>query len=250
MDLRVTAALREIGVPFQENEPFSRHTSMGVGGPAAVMAFPRSRGAATDPEDEEGIRRPPSRPGRGLEPRGRRRRPGRAGPQHPRHGPRPGRRRRRRHRRGRGQHDPHRRPLLPGRVARHRERRRDPGLSGGRRRDERRRLRLLDQRRPPGDRRVRRERGATERPPEGWRFHYRGSSIPDGAAVASLRRGPPRGRRRGPRNRDPRAAAPASAEPARRTERGVRVQEPAGGHTPEGSSTPSASRERAGAAPW
>jgi UDP-N-acetylmuramate dehydrogenase len=42
MDPRVTAALREVGVPFRENEPFSRHTSMGVGGPAAVMAFPRS----------------------------------------------------------------------------------------------------------------------------------------------------------------------------------------------------------------
>ena len=42
MDRRVTAALREAGVPFEENEPFSRHTSMGVGGPAAVMAFPRS----------------------------------------------------------------------------------------------------------------------------------------------------------------------------------------------------------------
>lgn len=42
MDPRVTAALREIGVPFQENEPFSGHTSMGVGGPAAVMAFPRT----------------------------------------------------------------------------------------------------------------------------------------------------------------------------------------------------------------
>ncbi len=42
MDPRMTAALREIGVPFRENEPFSRHTSMGVGGPAAVMAFPRN----------------------------------------------------------------------------------------------------------------------------------------------------------------------------------------------------------------
>jgi UDP-N-acetylmuramate dehydrogenase len=42
MDPRVTAALREAGVPFREGEPFSRHTSMGVGGPAAVMAFPRS----------------------------------------------------------------------------------------------------------------------------------------------------------------------------------------------------------------
>ncbi len=37
-------ALREAGVPFRANEPLSRHTSMGVGGPAAVMAFPRSTG--------------------------------------------------------------------------------------------------------------------------------------------------------------------------------------------------------------
>lgn len=35
-------ALGELGVPFRENEPLSRHTSMGVGGPASVMAFPRS----------------------------------------------------------------------------------------------------------------------------------------------------------------------------------------------------------------
>lgn len=35
-------ALREAGVPFREHEPMSRHTSMGVGGPAEVMAFPRS----------------------------------------------------------------------------------------------------------------------------------------------------------------------------------------------------------------
>ncbi len=38
----MTAALREASVPFREGEPLSRHTSMGVGGPAAVMAFPRS----------------------------------------------------------------------------------------------------------------------------------------------------------------------------------------------------------------
>ncbi len=38
----VIDGLRQVGVPFRENEPFSRHTSMGVGGPAAVMAFPRS----------------------------------------------------------------------------------------------------------------------------------------------------------------------------------------------------------------
>lgn len=37
-------ALREAGVPFRENEPLSRHTSMGVGGPASLMAFPRSAG--------------------------------------------------------------------------------------------------------------------------------------------------------------------------------------------------------------
>jgi UDP-N-acetylmuramate dehydrogenase len=42
MDPRMTAALREAAVPFRVNEPLARHTSMGVGGPAAVMAFPRS----------------------------------------------------------------------------------------------------------------------------------------------------------------------------------------------------------------
>src|SRR5580765_5609374 len=42
MDPRMTSALREAAVPFREGEPLSRHTTMGVGGPAAVMAFPRS----------------------------------------------------------------------------------------------------------------------------------------------------------------------------------------------------------------
>jgi len=42
MEPRVKQALREAGVPFRENEPLSRHTSMGVGGPASVMALPRS----------------------------------------------------------------------------------------------------------------------------------------------------------------------------------------------------------------
>jgi UDP-N-acetylmuramate dehydrogenase len=42
MDRRVIPALREAGIPFREGEPLSRHTTMGVGGPAAVMAFPRS----------------------------------------------------------------------------------------------------------------------------------------------------------------------------------------------------------------
>jgi UDP-N-acetylmuramate dehydrogenase len=41
---RLMAALTESGVPFRENEPLSRHTSMGVGGPASVMALPRSAG--------------------------------------------------------------------------------------------------------------------------------------------------------------------------------------------------------------
>ncbi len=41
MDPKVMAALTELGVPYREREPFARHTSMGVGGPAAVMAFPR-----------------------------------------------------------------------------------------------------------------------------------------------------------------------------------------------------------------
>ena len=35
-------ALRESGVPVREKEALSRHTTMGVGGPAAVMAFPRT----------------------------------------------------------------------------------------------------------------------------------------------------------------------------------------------------------------
>lgn len=43
MDPRMSAALREAGVPFREREPFARHTTMGVGGPAAVMAFPRTK---------------------------------------------------------------------------------------------------------------------------------------------------------------------------------------------------------------
>jgi UDP-N-acetylmuramate dehydrogenase len=41
MDPRMTAALREAGIPYRESEPLARHTTMGVGGPAAVMAFPR-----------------------------------------------------------------------------------------------------------------------------------------------------------------------------------------------------------------
>jgi len=42
MDPRVMEALQEAALPFREQEPFSRHTTMGVGGPAAVMVFPRS----------------------------------------------------------------------------------------------------------------------------------------------------------------------------------------------------------------
>ena len=42
LDRRLAPALVEAGVPFRENEPFSRHTTMGVGGPATLMAFPRT----------------------------------------------------------------------------------------------------------------------------------------------------------------------------------------------------------------
>ena len=42
MDPRMTTALREAAIPHREGEPLSRHTTMGVGGPAAVMAFPRT----------------------------------------------------------------------------------------------------------------------------------------------------------------------------------------------------------------
>ena len=42
MDPRMTQALLSAGIPFREGEPLSRHTTMGVGGEAAVMAFPRS----------------------------------------------------------------------------------------------------------------------------------------------------------------------------------------------------------------
>jgi len=44
MDPRMIDALREAGIPYRESEPLARHTTMGVGGPAAVMAFPRSTG--------------------------------------------------------------------------------------------------------------------------------------------------------------------------------------------------------------
>ena len=38
----MTEALRAAGIPFREGEPLSRHTSMGVGGEAAVLALPRT----------------------------------------------------------------------------------------------------------------------------------------------------------------------------------------------------------------
>src|SRR4029450_5467226 len=41
MHPRMIEALRECGIPFREQEPLARHTTMGVGGPAAVMALPR-----------------------------------------------------------------------------------------------------------------------------------------------------------------------------------------------------------------
>ena len=36
------SGLQDLGVPFREQEPLARHTSMGVGGPALLMAFPRT----------------------------------------------------------------------------------------------------------------------------------------------------------------------------------------------------------------
>ena len=38
----MTEALRQAGIPHREREPLSRHTTMGVGGEAAVMALPRT----------------------------------------------------------------------------------------------------------------------------------------------------------------------------------------------------------------
>jgi UDP-N-acetylmuramate dehydrogenase len=42
MDPRMTPALQRAGIAHREGEPLSRHTTMGVGGEAAVMAFPSS----------------------------------------------------------------------------------------------------------------------------------------------------------------------------------------------------------------
>jgi UDP-N-acetylmuramate dehydrogenase len=42
MDPRMTQALQRAGIPYRKGEPLSRHTTMGVGGEAAVMALPRS----------------------------------------------------------------------------------------------------------------------------------------------------------------------------------------------------------------
>ena len=92
-----------------------------------------------------------------------------------------------------------------------------------------------------------RRRARRSRPRAG-RFHYRGSSIPEGSAVASvtvaLRPGRPRGAREG----DPRADAAAGEEPARRAQRRLRLQEPRRGLARAGSSTSSASRARVAAA--
>jgi UDP-N-acetylmuramate dehydrogenase len=43
MDPRMTKALWQAGILHREREPLSRHTTMGVGGEAAVMAWPRTR---------------------------------------------------------------------------------------------------------------------------------------------------------------------------------------------------------------
>jgi UDP-N-acetylmuramate dehydrogenase len=42
MDPRMTAALQQAAIPQRAGEPLSQHTTMGVGGAAALMAFPRT----------------------------------------------------------------------------------------------------------------------------------------------------------------------------------------------------------------
>jgi UDP-N-acetylmuramate dehydrogenase len=42
MDPRMTAALANAGIACRPDEPLARHTTMGVGGKAALMAFPRT----------------------------------------------------------------------------------------------------------------------------------------------------------------------------------------------------------------
>ena len=156
-------------------------------------------------------------------------------------------RRRRRDRRRRRQPDPHRGALLPRRLARPRERRGHPGLGGRRGGDERRRLRLLDQRRAPGDRGVRRGRGAAASRPRA------------GASTTAARRSPTARRWRrsrvGLRAGDPAVLGKeirelqhaAREEPARADATRAASSRTRRGATPEGSSTSSASRGRVAA---
>ena len=145
------------------------------------------------------------------------------------------RRRRRRHRGRRGQPDPHGGALRPGRAgAGSRAPCGIPGSVGGAAvmnagaygfsiSDVMKEIVVYD------------EDGERQQPPEGWRFHYRGSSIPEGSAVASIKVAPPRGRPRGARARrsesfsssasgaSPPAATPAASSRTRRAATAGRI---------------------------
>ena len=243
MEPRVMDALREAGVPFRENEPFARHTSMGVGGPAAVMAFPRSaeelrktlrvRGELEVPHRvlgggsnlvvvDEGLdelvvnTEEMSRVAIGGG--------------------------RRRDRRGRGQPDPHRRALLPRGLARPGERVRHPRLGRRRRGDERGGLRLLDQRRADA------RSSSTTRTASG-------SSLPRAGASTTAARRSPKGSAVAKvtvelRPDDPAALEKETGELSRQRTKsqpggrnaGCVFKNPEGGHGGTASSTSSASR--------
>ena len=94
------------------------------------------------------------------------------------------------------------------------------------------------------------EDGERQQPPEGWRFHYRGSSIPEGSAVARDHGAAPAGRsRRSSRRR--RGSCRGSARRASRADatRAASSRTPRAA-TPAGSSTSWGSRARGAAAPW
>ena len=58
----IQATIAQLGIPYLENEPMSRHTTFRIGGPAALMALPRTAGeakAAVKTARELGIDLPP-----------------------------------------------------------------------------------------------------------------------------------------------------------------------------------------------
>ena len=40
----IQATIAQLGIPYLENEPMSRHTTFRIGGPAEVIALPRTPG--------------------------------------------------------------------------------------------------------------------------------------------------------------------------------------------------------------